>query len=57
VIVGDAEVMRPEHGVATFRRIRHARLAVLPGTDHMHVMARAEWIVPMVNEFLDAPMP
>ncbi len=33
----------------------NARLAVLPGTTHITVMARAAWLVPMVNEFLGAP--
>jgi len=55
VIVGDADVMRPEHAVEGFRLLPHAQLGVLPGTDHMKVMTRAEWIVPMVVEFLDAP--
>jgi pimeloyl-ACP methyl ester carboxylesterase len=57
VIVGDDDVMRPEHAVEEFRLLPHARLAVLPGTDHMKVMTRAEWIGPMVNEFLDAATP
>jgi hypothetical protein len=30
---------------------------VLPGTDHMHVTERTSWLVPMVEEFLDLPMP
>jgi hypothetical protein len=39
-----------------------ARLAVLPGTSHFippgsGVMDRAEWLLPMIGEFLDAPMP
>jgi pimeloyl-ACP methyl ester carboxylesterase len=29
VIVGDADVMRPEHAVETFRLLPHAQLAVL----------------------------
>jgi pimeloyl-ACP methyl ester carboxylesterase len=57
VIVGDADVMRPEHAVETFRLLPHARLAVFPGTDHMAVMTRATWLAPMVGEFLDAAMP
>jgi len=48
--------MRPEHAVEGFRLLPHAQLGVLSGTDHMKVMTRAEWIVPMVGEFLDAPM-
>ena len=55
VIVGDADVIRPEHAVETFRLLPHAQLAVLPGTDHMKVTARTEWLVPMIGEFLDAP--
>jgi pimeloyl-ACP methyl ester carboxylesterase len=57
VMLGDADVMRPEHAVEMFRLLPHARLAILPGTDHMGLMGRASWLVPMVNEFLDAPMP
>jgi hypothetical protein len=30
---------------------------VLPGTDHMALMTRAAWVVPMLSEFLDAAMP
>lgn len=54
VVVGDADVIRPEHAVETFRLLPHARLAVLPGTDHMQVTAREEWLAPMIREFLDA---
>jgi pimeloyl-ACP methyl ester carboxylesterase len=57
IVVGDADVMRPEHAVETFRLLPHAQLAVLPGTDHMAVTKRAAWLVPMVGEFLDAAMP
>jgi hypothetical protein len=32
-----------------------SRLAVLPGTTHVTLVDRAEWLVPMINEFLDAP--
>ncbi len=55
VIVGDADVIRPEHAVEMFRALPHAQLAVLPGTDHMTVTARTEWLVPMISTFLDAP--
>ncbi len=30
---------------------------LLPDTDHMTLMFRSEWLVPMVDDFLDAPMP
>jgi pimeloyl-ACP methyl ester carboxylesterase len=57
VIVGDADVMRPEQAVEEYRLIPHSRLAVLPGTAHMEVTSRPAWLVPMVNEFLDVPLP
>jgi pimeloyl-ACP methyl ester carboxylesterase len=57
VIVGDADVMRPEHAVDLFPLLPYARLAVLPGTDHMALMTRSAWVAPMVGEFLDAAMP
>ena len=55
VVVGDADVIRPEHAVETFRLLPHAQLAVLPGTDHMQVTTRTAWLVPMIRAFLDAP--
>jgi pimeloyl-ACP methyl ester carboxylesterase len=57
VIVGDADVIRPEHAVEVHRLLPHAQLAVLPGTDHMAVTARTDWLVPMIRGFLDAPAP
>ncbi|WP_392890194.1 alpha/beta fold hydrolase [Pseudomonas migulae] len=54
VVVGDADVIRPEHAVELFRLLAHAQLAVLPGTDHMQVTMRTDWLVPMIDGFLDA---
>lgn len=54
VIVGDADVIRPEHAVELFRMLPGAQLAVLPGTDHMQVTSRTDWLAPMIAEFLDA---
>ncbi|HUR57046.1 MAG TPA: alpha/beta hydrolase [Opitutaceae bacterium] len=54
VMCGDADVVRPEHAVELSRLLPHAQLAILPGTDHMAVMTRTEWVAPMVSRFLDA---
>jgi pimeloyl-ACP methyl ester carboxylesterase len=54
VVCGDADVMRPEHAVQEFRLLPRAQLAILPGTDHMKVTARTSWLVPMIEEFLNA---
>lgn len=57
VVCGDSDVMRPESAVQEFRLLPEAQLAVLPGTDHMKVTARTTWLAPMIEEFLDLPMP
>ncbi len=54
VMAGDADVVRPEHAAALFRLLPHARLAILPATDHMAVMARTDSLVPMIEDFLDS---
>jgi pimeloyl-ACP methyl ester carboxylesterase len=68
LIYGDADVIRPEHMVELFRLLGggvpgdltglpKARLAILPSTTHVGVMNRADWLLPMITEFLDEPMP
>ena len=57
VMIGDADIIRPEHAVEMFRLLPHGQLAVLPGTDHMTIVKRAGWQVSMIEAFLDAPMP
>ncbi len=69
LIIGDADIVRPEHVVEMFRLfgggisgdtpagLPPSRLAILPGTTHLTLMERAGWLADMVTEFLDAPMP
>lgn len=68
IIIGDSDLVRPEHAVEMFRLrgggvfgdtagLPNSRLAVLPGTMHTTVMEHVDWVVPMITEFLDAPMP
>ncbi|MGH7598949.1 MAG: alpha/beta fold hydrolase [bacterium] len=57
IILGDADIVRPEHAVEMFRLLPHAKLAVFPMTDHFVPVQRPEWFVAMVQEFLEAPMP
>ena len=57
VMVGDADIVRPEHAVQMFRLLPHAQLAVLPGTGYWAPVQRPDWIVSMIKAFLDAPMP
>lgn len=68
VIVGDADIVRPEHAVEIFRLLGggvpgdlgglpRSQLAVLPGTTRVTLVDRADWLTSMVTAFLDAPMP
>jgi pimeloyl-ACP methyl ester carboxylesterase len=73
LIIGDSDAIRPEHAVELFRLLGggvmgdlaglpKSQLAVLPGTTHFvppgsAVLDRADWLVAMIGEFLDAPMP
>jgi pimeloyl-ACP methyl ester carboxylesterase len=57
VMIGDADIVRPEHAVAMFRVLPHAQLAILPATDHMTFVKKAEPAASMITTFLDTPMP
>jgi pimeloyl-ACP methyl ester carboxylesterase len=69
VVVGDADVVRPEHALTLFRLrgggdeeaaatgtlqgVPAARLVILPGTSHLGISAASAVVVPMVTAFLD----
>jgi pimeloyl-ACP methyl ester carboxylesterase len=68
LIIGDSDLIRPEHAVEFFRLLGggvfgdtpaglpNSQLAILPGTSHVSIVDRADWLVSMVNSFLDAPV-
>jgi pimeloyl-ACP methyl ester carboxylesterase len=55
VVGADRDVMQPEGAVALYRMLAHAQLAILPNTEHMQITSRTDWLVPMVEAFLNAP--
>lgn len=66
LIIGDSDIVRPEHVVQMFRLLgggvegdtaglQPSQLAVLPGTTHLTLVERADWLISMVSAFLDAP--
>lgn len=69
VIIGDSDLVRPEHAVEMFRLLGGgvfgdmppgmpvSQLAVIPGASHVSIRLRADLLVPIVTAFLDAPMP
>ena len=66
--IGDADGVRYEHALELFRAkgggkmgdlhgLPTSRLAILPGTTHIGmVMQRADWLVPMITDFLDSDL-
>ncbi|WP_142688257.1 alpha/beta fold hydrolase [Chitinophaga polysaccharea] len=63
--IGDADGIRYEHALELFRAkgggkmgdihgLAQSRLAILPGTTHIGMMQRTDWLIPMINDFLDA---
>jgi pimeloyl-ACP methyl ester carboxylesterase len=69
LIIGDSDLVRPEHAVEMFRLLGggvfgdtpaglpNSQLAVLPGTSHVTVVQRADLLLAIIPPFLDAPMP
>jgi pimeloyl-ACP methyl ester carboxylesterase len=66
LIIGDADIVRPEHTVEMFRLlgggvpgdlvgIPRAQLGVLPGTSHEGVLDRVDWLASMIVAFLSKP--
>jgi pimeloyl-ACP methyl ester carboxylesterase len=67
VIVGDSDIVRPEHAVELFRLrgggvegdssgLPDSELAILPGTSHLTIVERADWLASMVTRFLERPI-
>jgi pimeloyl-ACP methyl ester carboxylesterase len=65
LVLGDSDIIRPEHAVEMFRLLGGGvagdltglpacRLAILPGTTHTTIPQRAEWLAPMIDEFLNS---
>lgn len=68
IMVGDSDIVRPEHVVEMFRLVGGgvigdlvglpaSQLAILPGTTHVTLIYKVDWVTSMVNEFMNAPMP
>ena len=69
LIIGDSDLVRPEHAVDMFRLLGggvfgdtpaglpNSQLAVLPGTSHVTLVYRADLLLAIIPPFLDAPMP
>lgn len=67
LIIGDSDIVRPEHTVELFRLLGggvpgdltglpRSQLAILPGTTHVTLVDRADWLISMITQFLDSPL-
>jgi pimeloyl-ACP methyl ester carboxylesterase len=65
--IGDADGVRYEHALELFRAkgggkmgdlhgLPQSRLAVIPGTTHIGMMQRTDWLIPMISDFLNADL-
>jgi pimeloyl-ACP methyl ester carboxylesterase len=65
LVIGDSDIVRPEHTMEMFRLLGggvigdiaglpSSQLAVLPGTSHVGVLDRVDWLRSMITEFLDS---
>lgn len=69
LIIGDSDIVRPEHAVEMFRLfgggimgdtpsgLSASQLAILPGTTHVTLVDRVDLLLPIIPPFLDAPTP
>lgn len=65
--IGDADGVRYEHALELFRAkgggkmgdihgLPKSRLAIIPGTTHVGMIQRTDWLIPMINDFLDSDL-
>ena len=65
--IGDADGVRYEHALELFRAkgggkmgdlhgLPESRLAIIPGTTHIGMMQRTDWLLPMITDFLDSDL-
>jgi pimeloyl-ACP methyl ester carboxylesterase len=64
IIIGDADVVRPEHAVVMYRLLPHSRLAIIPGGhgDYIGEITTAQdttiisAAISMIEKFLSEPV-
>ena len=65
--IGDSDGVRYDHALALFRAkgggkmgdihgLPKSRLAIIPGTTHIGMMQRTDWLIPMITDFLDSDL-
>jgi hypothetical protein len=68
LLIGDSDIVQPEHTVKMFRLLGGgvigdaaglpaSQLAILPGTSHIGLIDRVDWLESAIFEFLGSPEP
>jgi pimeloyl-ACP methyl ester carboxylesterase len=68
LMIGDSDIVRPEHTMEMFRLLGGgvvgdlaglpaSQLAILPGTSHVGLLERVDWLLSMITGFLDPTAP
>jgi pimeloyl-ACP methyl ester carboxylesterase len=68
LIIGDSDIVRPEHTMTMFRLLGGgvigdiaglpaSQLAILPATSHVGLLGRVDWLRSMILEFPGSPEP
>ncbi len=64
IIVGDRDIITPEHAIEMYRKIGGAELAIIPGVHGEYIgeittlksnSKQSDFVIPMINRFLDPP--
>jgi pimeloyl-ACP methyl ester carboxylesterase len=56
IMIGDRDIVRPEHAVEMFRMIPHAQLAIFPGSDHFVILTSPEKVLETLEPFFSGPV-
>ncbi|MEW5797551.1 MAG: alpha/beta hydrolase [Bacteroidota bacterium] len=67
IAIGDADGVRYEHALELFRAkgggkmgdiygLPKSRLAILPGTTHIGMIQKTDWLMPMITDFLNSDL-
>lgn len=65
--IGDADGVKYEHALELYRAkgggkmgdidgLPQSRLAIMPGTTHIGMIKRTDWLIPMITDFLDSDL-
>lgn len=57
IMMGDRDVVRPEHAVEMYRSITNSQLAIFPSSDHFLLWTSPDKIVSTLTAFLKGQMP